>query len=421
MINRFRVVGISYKTSSIEIREKLSLSDSDCLNLLGSIRELFDFEDALILSTCNRTEIYYSSEADQADGLVSLLCLQKQIRKERVIDSFWREQGEKAVSHIYSVAMGLDAKVLGDTQISNQVKRAYQNSADENVAGPFLHRLMHSIFYANKRLVQETTFRDGAASTSYVSVALLKQFVSNFNNPKVLVIGLGEIGNDVVDNLSGENINLTIATRDSDKAHQKALEKGFEAISLDEAISSISEYNAVISSLAVSKPIITDKLFGKDGVAHKLLIDLSVPRSISPDLGNRSGFILYNIDQLEEKTSDALRKRKEAIPDVEKVIRESITDLNAWILDMSVSPTIQKLKSALEDIRQEEIKRYLRNSDLKETELIEKVTKGIIQKVIKLPVLELKAACKRGEADTLVEVLNDLFDLEKDKIKSVRS
>ena len=155
-------------------------------------------------------------------------------------------------------------------------------------------------------------------------------------------------------------------------------------------------------------------------LSQKLFIDLAVPRSMDPSLDTIDGIILYNVDQIEQHTSGIIERRRTAITEVEQILEEMIKELKNWSLEMEVSPTIKKLKKALEEIRKEEIARYLGKMTEVQQELMDRVTKSIVQKVIKLPVLQLKAACKRGEAETLVEVLNDLFNLEKDELTSKR-
>jgi glutamyl-tRNA reductase len=137
---------------------------------------------------------------------------------------------------------------------------------------------------------------------------------------------------------------------------------------------------------------------------------------MDPEIDTIDGIILYNVDQIEEQTSGIIERRRAAITEVELILDETIEEFKNWSLEMEVSPTIKKLKKALEEIRKEEIARYVGKITEVEQDLIDKVTKSIVQKVIKLPVLQLKAACKRGEAETLVEVLNDLFNLEKDEL-----
>jgi glutamyl-tRNA reductase len=191
---------------------------------------------------------------------------------------------------------------------------------------------------------------------------------------------------------------------------------GFETA--NEALKNISDFDVVISSLAVSNPVIKSFNYPDKLIVQKLLIDLSVPRSIDFEVENVPGILLYNIDQIEQKTSSIQENRKKAIPKVRAIMEEAIGDFSNWTQDMEVSPTIKKLKNARDDNRKAELKRYLNKVSEKEWKLLDKASKNIIQKVIKMPVLELKAACKRGDSEKLVEVLNELFDLEKSKVDS---
>jgi glutamyl-tRNA reductase len=148
-------------------------------------------------------------------------------------------------------------------------------------------------------------------------------------------------------------------------------------------------------------------------LSYKFFIDLSVPRSVAAEVENIPGVLVYNIDTIQNKATAALQQRIDSIPKVKEIIAESIASFNDWTKEMVVSPTIHKLKNALETIRQEEMARYMKKLNPEELKRMDDVTKSIMQKIIKLPVLQLKAACKRGEAETLIDVLNDLFDLEK--------
>jgi glutamyl-tRNA reductase len=379
------------------------------------MREILGVEEALILSTCNRTEIYYTSDLDLSNAILNLLKIEKGI--DHGIDSyFWNKENLPALRHLFRVALGLEAKVLGDIQISNQVKKAYQCSADQHLSGPFFHRLMHTIFYANKRVVQETVFRDGAASVSYACVGLVQQFIQNFSDPKILVLGLGEIGRDVADNMEEMNASITLSNRNALTTHALAKQYGYEVLPFEELLKNIAKFDVIISSVQVPKPIIMKDHIPEQLLSQKLFVDLAVPRSMDSELDTIDGIILYNVDQIEEQTSGIIERRRAAITEVELILDETIEELKNWSLEMEVSPTIKKLKKALEEIRKEEIARYVGKVTEVEQDLIDKVTKSIVQKVIKLPVLQLKAACKRGEAETLVEVLNDLFNLEKDEL-----
>ena len=415
MYESLKVVGLSHDSSPLAIRESVAFSENESRNFLDRMREILGVEEALILSTCNRTEIYYTSDLDLSNAILNLLKIEKGI--DHGIDSyFWNKENLPALRHLFRVALGLEAKVLGDFQISNQVKKAYQCSADQHLSGPFFHRLMHTIFYANKRVVQETVFRDGAASVSYACVGLVQQFIQNFSDPKILVLGLGEIGRDVADNMEEMNASITLSNRNALTTHALAKQYGYEVLPFEELLKNIAKFDVIISSVQVPKPIIMKDHIHEQLLSQKLFVDLAVPRSMDSELDTIDGIILYNVDQIEEQTSGIIERRRAAITEVELILDETIGELKNWSLEMEVSPTIKKLKKALEEIRKEEIARYVGKVTEVEQDLIDKVTKSIVQKVIKLPVLQLKAACKRGEAETLVEVLNDLFNLEKDEL-----
>ena len=415
MYESLKVVGLSHDSSPIAIRESVAFSENESRIFLDRMREILGTEEALILSTCNRTEIYYTSDFDLSNAILNLLKTEKGV--DHGIDSyFWNKEKLPALRHLFRVALGLEAKVLGDIQISNQVKKAYQCSADQHLSGPFFHRLMHTIFYANKRVVQETVFRDGAASVSYACVGLVQQFIQNFSDPQILVLGLGEIGRDVADNLEEINASITLSNRNALTTQTLAKRYGYEVLPFGELLKNIAKFDVIISSVQVPKPIIRKDHIPEQLLSQKLFVDLAMPRSMDSELDTIDGIILYNVDQIEEQTSGIIERRRAAITEVELIVDETIEELKNWSLEMEVSPTIKKLKNALEEIRKEEIARYVGKITEVEQDLIDKVTKRIVQKVIKLPVLQLKAACKRGEAETLVEVLNDLFNLEKDEL-----
>ena len=153
-------------------------------------------------------------------------------------------------------------------------------------------------------------------------------------------------------------------------------------------------------------------------LTHKYFIDLSIPRSADPSIEEIPGVVLYNLDNIQEKTNEAVEKRKAAIPFVESIINESMAEFEDWSREMIISPTIQKLKNSLEQIRKEELARFLRNAKPEEAARLDEMSRAMMQKILKYPVLQLKAACKRGEAETLSELLNELFNLDKQSQKS---
>ena len=419
MQTRFRVVSLSHKSAPVHIRELISLDEAAIERLLLKLKEFFSVADALVLSTCNRTEVYYSHESDLSVELIKLIGIERGLTDAiSYLDYFQVLNNEsEAVTHLFRVSMGLEAQVIGDIQILNQVKRSYQTAADLELAGPFLHRLMHTIFFTNKRVVQETAFRDGAASLSYATIELIESLTQNIFQPRILLIGVGEIGEDVARNMVHlPTAQVKIANRTLAKAEEIGVPLGFEVIPFESCLTAIEEADVVVCSVRMPEPFLTKQLIqGINIPSYKVLIDLSVPRSIETSVEELPGVVLYNVDNIQSKASAALQNRLESIPSVETILEESIEEFGAWQKEMVVSPTIQKLKQALEQIRQEEMSRYLKNADEKEYLLIDKVTKSMMQKILKVPVVQLRAACQRDEAAEMIELITDLFDLEKSK------
>jgi len=419
MTQNFKALALTYKTAPVAVREQVSLNEEASKKLLHFIRDYTTATDVLVVSTCNRTEIYYLADKDFSTTIFKGLGLIKDLDAS-LEEHFAHYTDTKAVQHLFDVAMGLDAQVIGDLQISGQVKKAYQWSADENMAGPFLHRLMHTIFFANKRVVQETSFRDGAASISYAAKELADDLTVGIREPKVIVLGVGEVGQDICLNLVNSKLsNAKILNRTVEKAQKLAQRCGFEFGGIDQLAREIAAADVIISSVSGSEPLITAEMVKSLKInSHKFFIDLSMPRSVEGAVEDIAGTVVYNLDDIRERTNETVEKRKASIPQVREIISEAMHEFDDWSREMIVSPTIQKLKSTLETIRKEELARFLKNAKPAEAEMLEEMSKSLMQKILKYPVLQLKAACKRGDAESLSEILNELFNLENHPEKS---
>jgi glutamyl-tRNA reductase len=419
MTQNFKALVLTYKTAPVSIREQVSLNESAAKQLLQFIRDYCSATDVLVVSTCNRTEVYYLAEQEFKNEILTGLALVKQLSDRSFENYFQALEGVSAIRHLFEVSLGLDAQVVGDLQISGQVKNAYQWSADENMAGPYLHRLMHTIFFVNKRVVQETSFRDGAASISYAAKELAEDLTAAIIDPKVLVLGVGEIGQDVCLNLQNSKFGeVTILNRTIDKAEKLAAKTGFHFGGMEQLQHEMAQADIIISSVSGNEPLVTTAMVKRLRIlSHKFFIDLSIPRSIEPSIDEIPGAIVYNLDDIQEKTNEAVQKRKAGIPSVVAIIEEAMSDFEDWSKEMVVSPTIQKLKNTLEQIRKEELSRFLKNAKPEEAQKLEEMSRSLMQKILKYPVLQLKAACKRGEAETLSEILHDLFNLERQEEK----
>ena len=419
MENSFKSLVLTYRTAPVEVREMVALDKDGVYALLKFAREYTSATDVLVVSTCNRTEVYYRADQNFKREILNGIRLIKGLN-ESIEQYFTEVSGSDAVKHLFEVSIGLDAQVIGDLQISGQIKHAYQWSADQEMAGPFLHRLMHTIFFANKRVVQETSFRDGAASISYAAKELAEELTLSIKDPKVMVLGVGEIGKDVCLNLVDSRFqHVTIVNRTFDKAVELSKTTGFKVAHIENLTNEIVSADVIISSVAGQTPIINASCIdGTSIFSHKFFIDLSIPRSVDPDLESNPGIVLYNMDDITERTSEAVLKRKAAVPVVKSIIAETIAEFQDWSKEMIISPVIQQLKNALEQLRREEVARYLKHASKDEADRIEGFSKSLVQKIMKLPVLQLKAACRRGDPENLIEVLQELFDLEKAKKNS---
>jgi glutamyl-tRNA reductase len=416
MQNQFKALSLSYKSAPLAVREQVALNEDEIKNFSLKIRDLFNINETLIVSTCNRTEVYYVADENHNADIIKLLLIEKGIVDKGEYFGYFEQFNLQlaAIQHLFEVATGLHSKVVGDLQIPNQVKQSYQIAADLNLAGPFLHRLMHTIFFANKRVAQETSFRDGAASTSYAAVALTEEVTQLTALPKILILGLGEIGIDVCKNMAEKKWDITVMNRTRAKAERIAQGHDFRVADFADLEEEIKRADVIISSVLIDKPLVTKEMVARmEILTFKYFIDLSVPRSVEDNLEEFAGVLVYNIDTLRQRADEALQSRIDAIPHVREIIAEAIVGFEDWSKEMVVSPAINKLKNALEQIRKEEMARHLKNLSPTESEKLEKITMGIVQKIMKLPVLQLKAACKRGEAEQLVDVLTELFDLEK--------
>ena len=419
-----KVLSLSHSHAPVEIRELIHLSHEMCRELIAKLNDMLGIQEAMVFSTCNRTEVYYLSEEDLSQQLIGLLFVVKGLQDSQAYRDYFHSASDhiEAVNYVFEVSMGLHSSVLGDLQISNQVKQAYSLSHETGMANAFIHRLMHTIFHTHKRVHQETAYRDGAASVSYAAAELAEELVSHLKSPKVLVLGLGEMGRDVALTLDKEIFSeIYVCNRTHEKAQVLAEELSIECLPFEDIPDRVDKMDVVISAVSVDEPLFTAELMGNNSLFSQYVIDLSVPRSVATEVDALSHVVVYNIDDIQTRTQQALEKRKKAIPQVRAIIAEEVEGFLSWSRELELSPTIHKIKASLERIRQEEMARFIKNATEKEAKLLDEVTKNMVHKILRMPVLQLKAACKRGEQAELIDVLNDLFDLGASKMEKETS
>lgn len=408
----FRLITLSHHEIPVSIRERFAFGNEQGSSFLRSLRDVFGIQEALLLSTCNRTEVYYLHETP-ADRVLSFLLLTSGAQQDEASWFQCIEDTKDSVQHLLRVGAGLESKVLGDFQIINQVKTAYQQSADLEMAGPFLHRLLHQLFFLNKRIVQETSFRSGSASVAWACKELVEDLLSD-SRKTIALIGLGETGRSVALNLIENSYsNLIVCNRSREKA-EDLVSDTVRFVPLENLRDCLAEASLVISALSGRHlQIGQEDLQNSSLKGFRYLIDLGVPRSIDPALGSDPGIILYNIDQIQKRVDDALELRRSAIPKVEEILDKGFHEFMDWARDMQVSPLIQQMKQALENIRREEMARFLKKAGPEQAEAAEELSKGMMQRILKTHVVQLKAACRRGDAEILMESLRTLFQVEE--------
>lgn len=407
--NQFKGLSINYVEAPVEIRELLTFDEIQTKNLLIHLRDVVGFEEVLVLSTCNRTEIYYNHPIGTGDVL-RIVCAWKGISSTMVEPFFCHlGQPETAVAHLFRVGIGLESQILGDMQIINQLKNAYQWTADLNLAGTFLHRLLHSIFFAHKRVGQETQFRSGSASVSYASAELVDDLMVRKDTP-ISLLGLGEIGLPLLKNLIEKGYsNITVCNRSFEKVAPFVAQNEVKYLPFSEWQKALNA-SLVISSLSGNILQISENELPDSFLAgYQYFIDLGVPRSIQSALGQRDGIILYNIDQIQAKVSAAVELRRQSVPQVESIVEQALEEFQNWTREMAVSPVIHLMKNALEQIRKEEMARFLKKAGEKEAQWAEELTKNMMQRIMKTHIVQLKAACQRDEAEKLTNVLQQIF------------
>ncbi len=418
MQGKFKVLTLSYKDAPISVREAVALSEIGCRNLLDKVKEFTACTDVLVLSTCNRTEVYYTSDKECTTELVKLIAMEKGFIATKGILPYFKamNEHEAAITHLFRVSLGLESQVVGDAQIMNQVKNAYRWAIEADTVGPFLHRLLHTVFNANKLAVNSTNFRDGAASVSYATVEMVEELTKAIAEPRVLLIGVGDIGRDVCLNFQKSRIqHLTIVNRTHHRAVELAQRVGAAVAYWEHVWREIEKADVVISSVPGDCFFISEKEVGQLVITErpKLFLDLSMPRSIDVALGTIPQVTVYNIDAVRSRTTKALELRLASVPAVEQIVEDAVAEFRAWASEVSSSPVLQQFKRHLEEIRQQELARYSKKLSPAETELIDTITQRIVNKIVKKPAIGLKAACQRGEPENLAKSLRTLFDLDK--------
>ena len=404
-LQKLFVLGISYRKTALDVRGMFSLSSEDQLNILKEAKEK-QIEGMVILSTCNRTEIYgHSSEVDVIKDLFLKYC--KGNRNDLNYNGYTL-YGNECIRHLYKVTAGLDSQIIGDFQIVGQVKNAYQQSEQIGMVNSFMNRLFSFVFQASKKIKNETDISKGAASVSHAAVQYIKDKVSTLETCKFLLFGTGDIGKDTCGNLLKHmsNRSLTLVNRTVEKAEALANKYNIQYQPIEKLNQEVDQAEVIIVATGASKPTLTLEHF-KNVESCKLVLDLSVPRNVDPAIDELEHVLVITVDELSKHISAAIDQRKACIPEAEKIIQASIGEFYGWLEVKYLSPVIVALKENLQSVQRKELdyhKNKLTDDELKK---VEHITNNIVNKIARACINHLKDHHKKQSSP--METLNMIF------------
>lgn len=408
-IEDFCVVGVNHWEATIEVRERFSLSDAQKHELIeGALRE--GLNSLFVVSTCNRTEIFAQDASPQE--LIRLLVAYSNGTLDEFHTYGFEKESYQAVDHLFQVAVGLDSQILGDVQIIKQVKKGYELAGNKDAVSGELHRLMQHVFRAHKRSRNETSLGEGAATTAYAAVKFAIKTFDNLKDKNILLVGTGKIGKVTCRNLINLGAEkLTLINRTRDRAEFVADKFDLTVADIDALPQEIAEADLVIVATSAKKPVVTlDDM--KPSILNpkfKVLVDLSVPRNIAPEIGDLNFVDLANMDFLTDVTDEAYRKREQNVPLVKKIIEDELTDFENWLSKQKIVPTIKALTNKFDSIREEEFEFFKNKITDSDKEKVENLTRRIVNKIAAYSIEHLR---DHHESDEVTKVVNDMFKLE---------
>jgi glutamyl-tRNA reductase len=419
------VVGASHRTAPIELRERFAFGRAE---VPGALLELSaDGSEAVVLSTCNRTEVYLALP-DGSDGVEharALLSSRIGAGGSEGARYFYVHRDRQAAEHLFRVASGLDSMILGEPQIQGQVKEAYATarevaSEDGPVVGQALHRLFQTAFSVGGKVRSETGLGIGAASVSSAAVDLSKKIFGSLKGRRALVLGAGEMSETTMECLRAEGVRTAIvANRTYERARELAERLGGEAIHWEDFAGALPEVDIVICSTAAPHPVLTlDRL--RAALPHGprkplCIIDIAIPRDVEPALGDQPNVFLYNIDDLQGIVDANLGRRRAELPAAEQIVLRGVDDYWSWYSGLAVVPTIRALRDRGEAVRQAELERALRTLSHLSPEdqlAIDALTRSLVNKVLHAPTARLRQAAGNGRGTGVLDTVRYLFELD---------
>jgi glutamyl-tRNA reductase len=416
------VIGINYKTAPVEIREKLTFGEPELADAMKRLQQQKSILENVIVSTCNRTEIY---------AVVDQLHTGRYYIKAFLADWFHIDldtlapylnvlENEAAVEHLFRVASGLDSMILGETQILGQVKTSYLLAQEAGTVGTIFNHLFKQAVTFAKRAHSETEIGANAVSVSYAAVELAKKIFGDLSSKHVLIIGAGKMGELAAQNLYGNGVKkVTVVNRTLEKAEQLAKKFAGTAKSLCELSCALLEADIVISSTGAKDYIITKEMMAPLERMRKgrplFMVDIAVPRDLDPAIAELESIFLYDIDDLEGIVQANLAEREKAARQIENMIGTELVAFQQWLQTLGVVPVIAALREkalAIQAETMKSIERKLPHLSERDRKVLNKHTKSIINQLLRDPILRAKELAAEPNAEEALQLFMKIFNIE---------
>lgn len=418
-------LGLNHASAPVQLRERLNFNEDQIRTALSRIacgKVATSLSEMVILSTCNRIEIYSASSAPSFDELEAFLSEARSVPVEAFRPRLYRLNDENAVRHLFEVAAGLDSLVIGEPQILGQIVRALELSRAQAMAGPLLNRLFQSAIHAGKRARTETGISRNPASVSSLAASLAEQVIHPIAEAQIVILGAGEMAELAVEALRKRGANrILVVNRTYERAHViadrwEAQVATFE--SLDEALVSA---DILIASTGAPHTILSAEMVGEAMRMREqrplMLIDIAVPRDIDPDAAAIPHVRLYDIDNLNARLEGSIAERMAEVPHVKSILDEETKEFVEHMKSLEMVPIISDIRQQAEAIRQEMLEKTLRRlPDLTETERIriEAMTQALVKQILHAPTQRLRAEASCPHAPEYAAVARTLFGLQSE-------
>jgi glutamyl-tRNA reductase len=380
--------------------------------------------EAVLLSTCNRTELYLVTDHELDQGALQGMLPQPPGIDAGELPSFTYVRHENAVvEHLFRVVSSLDSMMLGEPQIQGQVRSAYESALhmqrEHRVVGPILSRLFESALRVGSRVRAETRLGEGAASIPSAAVELARKIFGPLRDRHAIVLGTGEMSELALDCLAAQGTRVSVVSRTQVRARELARRAQGEAVSAEELAALIPTAEIIVTATAAPHAVLTRTLIERvrpRGLREPLLIvDLALPRDVEPEVGEISNVFLYNLDDLHQVIEGTLEKRRAEVPFAEAIIRVGAADFCNWYRTLDVVPLIRQLREHAEQVRAQEVERALRampNISAQDRAAVDALTRQLLAKLLHQPTVRLREAAATGQNAEIVDAVRVLFELE---------